>query len=200
MKVLKNISVVLISIIILSQVQAVEPKAKPDVQQVNDGALKQIPMPEGMRSPCNFSWFPDSQKIAMRLVQGLDKNNFGSVIAVIDVNNGKVTILSEPNIKHCNPACSPDGKTIAYIGQMGKHSTVWLMDVNGENKRPLVNVKCWRRPVWSPDSKRLVFTERNNDIWVVNADGSGLKQLTSSPGTRSRLPSYYGEYVRRHQL
>jgi len=149
-------------------------------------APKQVPMPRGMRSSRDFSWFPDSQRIATRLVQRLSKNDFRSVIAVVEVENGKVKILSEPNIKHCNPACAPDGKTIAYIGPMGEHSTIWVMDINGENKKPLVNVRCWHRPVWSPDSKRLVFTERNNDIWAVNADGSGLKQLTSGPGARSR--------------
>jgi len=139
--------------------------------------VREIPMPNSMRSPRDFSWFPDSQKIIMRLAHR---------IAVVEVESGKVKILSEPNIKHCNPACAPDGRTIAYIGPMGKHSTIWLMDINGDNKRPIANVRCWHRPVWSPDSKRLVFTERNNDIWVVNADGSGLKQLTSGPGSRSR--------------
>ncbi|GAF96175.1 unnamed protein product, partial [marine sediment metagenome] len=132
--------------------------------------VRQMLMPNGMRSPRDFSWFPDSQKIAIRLAQR---------IVVVEVESGKIKILSEPNVKHCNPACAPDGKTIAYIGPMGEHSTIWVMDINGENKKPLVNVRCWHRPVWSADGKHLVFTERNNDIWVVNADGSGLKQLTS---------------------
>jgi Tol biopolymer transport system component len=41
-------------------------------------------------------------------------------------------------------------------------------------------------PQWSPDSTRLVFAcqgegEGNSDIWVVNKDGSGLRQLTNTP-------------------
>jgi Tol biopolymer transport system component len=148
--------------------------------------IRQIPMPKDVRSSREFSWFPNSQRIATRLVQRLDKNDFRSVIAVVEVESGKIKILSEPNVKHSNPACAPDGKTIAYIGPMGEHSTIWVMDANGENRRPLVNVRCWHRPVWSADGKHLVFTERNNDIWAVNADGSGLKQLTSGPGSRSR--------------
>ncbi|MHC4345541.1 MAG: M56 family metallopeptidase, partial [Planctomycetota bacterium] len=163
-----------------------QPMANPKKDAQHPEALREILMPEGTGGVGDFSWFPDSQKIAARLVQKFGKYDSRSVIAVLELESGKVEILSEPNIKHCNPACSPDGRKIAYIGPMGEYSTVWLMDVNGDNKRPIANVRCWRRPVWSPDSKRLVFTERNNDIWVVNADGSGLRQLTSGRGARSQ--------------
>ena len=39
-------------------------------------------------------------------------------------------------------------------------------------------------PVWSPDSTRIAFhTERqgNIDIYMMNADGSGQKNLTNHP-------------------
>jgi len=40
-------------------------------------------------------------------------------------------------------------------------------------------------PHWSPDGDRIVFmrdhTGVDNDIWTVNADGSGLRQLTDTP-------------------
>ena len=41
---------------------------------------------------------------------------------------------------------------------------------------------------WSPDSKRIAFSSNRagpantGQIFVVNADGSGLRQLTSGPG------------------
>lgn len=147
-------------------------------------AAKQIPMPEGTRSVRYFSWFPDSQRVAMRLTQRRGKKD-NSVIAVVNVESASVKILSEPNIKHAYPTCAPDGKTIAYIGPMGNHSTIWLMNANGKNKRPLVNLRCWYRPVWSPDSRMIAFVLRNSGIWVVNADGSGLRKLTPGPGYHS---------------
>jgi hypothetical protein len=37
-------------------------------------------------------------------------------------------------------------------------------------------------PVWSPDSRRIGFA-RNNEIYVMNADGSGKRNLTANPAT-----------------
>jgi Tol biopolymer transport system component len=39
-------------------------------------------------------------------------------------------------------------------------------------------------PSWSPDGTKIVFT-LSNDIWVMNADGSGRSQLTQSPAEGS---------------
>jgi TolB protein len=42
-----------------------------------------------------------------------------------------------------------------------------------------------QNPLWSPDGKRMVFTSKraygNFDLWIMNADGSGAKALTSMP-------------------
>ena len=43
-------------------------------------------------------------------------------------------------------------------------------------------------PMWSPDGTRILFTRqdadnRDFDVYVIGADGSGLQQLTTSTGT-----------------
>jgi Tol biopolymer transport system component len=40
-------------------------------------------------------------------------------------------------------------------------------------------------PTWSPDGRKIAFDARrdgNTDIYVMNADGSGLTQMTNGPG------------------
>ncbi len=47
-------------------------------------------------------------------------------------------------------------------------------------------------PVWSPDGKKLIFESDvagNWDIWMVNRDGTGLKQISRQP-SNDRFPSF----------
>ena len=40
-------------------------------------------------------------------------------------------------------------------------------------------------PAWSPDGKRIAFTSNrdgNYEIYVMNADGTGLRNVTQHPG------------------
>ena len=41
-------------------------------------------------------------------------------------------------------------------------------------------------PAWSPDGSKIVFVRVGNKLWLMNADGSGVTQLTDG---RSRLSS-----------
>ena len=45
------------------------------------------------------------------------------------------------------------------------------------------------RPSWSPDGTRLVFTD-GHDLWVVNADGTGLRRLTSDGVETTSRPDW----------
>jgi Tol biopolymer transport system component len=100
------------------------------------------------------------------------------------------------------PAWSPDGKKIAFFNPFGKLKTIrgeeWIevgaiavMDVDGSNRRQLTQRRRPtssedHEPVWSPDGTRIAFMRWNSTasppngraIFVVNADGSGLRQVT----------------------
>lgn len=49
-------------------------------------------------------------------------------------------------------------------------------------------------PAWSPDGSRLAFVSNHDDdhasIWVVNADGTSLRQLTRGPKPGDREPAW----------
>jgi len=88
------------------------------------------------------------------------------------------------------PAYSPDGTTIVFDRTLPKEDAVWLMQSDGSGLRQLTHNKpagkdecrCEGSPVFSPDAKRIAFvrtiTDLKTALFIVNADGTGLKQLT----------------------
>jgi Tol biopolymer transport system component len=56
------------------------------------------------------------------------------------------------------------------------------MNTNGGNQQELIKNSFF--PCWSPDSKKITFQKQNAEknklvIWIINVDGSGLKQITN---------------------
>ena len=89
-------------------------------------------------------------------------------------------------------AWSPDGAKIAFISLGDDNSDIYVINADGSNLRRLTESNALdRQPLWSPDSTRIVFTRTtlaskedeggNPDIYLVNADGSGIIQLTDHP-------------------
>jgi Tol biopolymer transport system component len=82
-----------------------------------------------------------------------------------------------------DPAMSPDGSTIAYVSDAGGYdSRLWLADADGGHRR-VVGPKriLMERPSWSPDGKRLVFTDgRFVKLYTMRVDGTGLHAIASN--------------------
>ena len=96
-----------------------------------------------------------------------------------------------------DPQVSPDGKRIVFARCFpDQPCVVATVNINGGNLRQLTDNTRFdvEHPNWSPDSKKIVFEMQGNslDIATINADGSGLTQLTfNAPAkTFTRSPCY----------
>jgi Tol biopolymer transport system component len=80
------------------------------------------------------------------------------------------------------PTWSPDGTRVVfsrYAPADGSYD-IALMNADGTGLRKLTSGPEWDRfPAWTPDGKILFVRVDTNDIFSVNADGSGLARRTN---------------------
>jgi Tol biopolymer transport system component/polyisoprenoid-binding protein YceI len=91
------------------------------------------------------------------------------------------------------PTWSPDGSRLAFAQGDGDASSIWVMSANGGNAHALTEDDLVEEetftpdefPTWSPDGERIAYTsfltDGNDDIFVMNANGSSPTRLTNGP-------------------
>lgn len=81
------------------------------------------------------------------------------------------------------PQYSPDGSRIAFRSNRSGSPEFWLSPRGGGDPVRITRIegKAAGSQRWSPDGKHLVFnaiTKANDNLFVVNADGTGFRRLT----------------------
>lgn len=86
-----------------------------------------------------------------------------------------------------NTAISPDGKEIAFTYK----GDIFITPVNGGSARQLTSGNAYEStPIWSPDSKTIVFAssrEGGMDLYAIPAQGGEARRLTTSSGEETPL-------------
>lgn len=85
-----------------------------------------------------------------------------------------------------SPAWSPDGAQLVFNSDRDGRDTLYVMDADGRNVRPLFPGEMSNDydAQWSPDGNRIAFvsdrTGIGRDIYTVSPDGSNLEAVTTT--------------------
>ena len=139
------------------------------------------------------SWSPDGSRIAFR-----SHRDGNEEVYVMAADGSQERNLSRSPTSDYSPAWSPDGTTIAFASDRdGDPNEIYTMETDGSNQvRVTDNPGIDEYPTWSPDGTRIAFhctmggVNPNGtgdfEICVVNRDGTGLQQLTDTPGENTQ--------------
>jgi WD40-like Beta Propeller Repeat len=79
-------------------------------------------------------------------------------------------------------AWSPDGQRLVYEFTGAGGGTLYTANADGTGHQLVLNNGGYQ-PAWSPDGRQIAYQTLQNDIHVINADGTGDVTLTSGPAS-----------------
>jgi len=135
------------------------------------------------------TWSPDGKRIAF-------SDSCGSIEGLCPINIYTVNVdgtgltnltLNPRGAQDLEPAWSPDGTKIAFIGIRDNDWTaIYLMNPDGSNRVRLTSTQANdHSPAWSPDGRKIAFKRTSDafgtvaDVYVMNADGSNQTSVTT---------------------
>ncbi|MCG2590291.1 TolB family protein [Rhodohalobacter sulfatireducens] len=144
-------------------------------------------------------WSPNGNTIAFHVFE----TGIPGYISTIGIDGtGRSVLLQDDEVSFMNPSWSPDGSKIAFRSNLESEISweICVADADGSNPNCLTDLKdnqvTHRFPAWSPDGSRLVFDSNRDedlnfyDVFVINADGSGLRNITADNESSSYFPDW----------
>jgi Tol biopolymer transport system component len=123
--------------------------------------------------------------------------------APLDGAGGAERPLLRSNGRERLASYSPDGKRIADLSSQSGAEEIWVSDAEGNNRLQVTNFGAAAerpqigRPVWSPDSKWLLFDDdngRGDEIWKTLAE-PGAKPVRVLAGGHGASWSHDGKSI-----
>jgi Tol biopolymer transport system component len=145
-----------------------------------------------------IAWSPSGKKLSytwysedIQTPEGICRD-----ICIVDINDGsRINLTDSPEYDDRDCSWSPDGTKIVFSSRRQVTIVnIYIMNIDGSQLCQLTTgYDDSYLPSWSPDGKKIVYTcsvsqPDREDIYVMDADGSNIINLTNTPGIADFLP------------
>jgi TolB protein len=161
----------------------------PDIWLMNaDGSNIRLLKRTPALSERNVDWKPTGGWVAFDGPGGYVRGVYVMRTNGRNVRDLTLTASQAWGIWSVEPDWSPDGRRIVLTScPSTTNCEIWVTNASGKQRVQLTRTKNRVHdfsPVWSPDGRRIAFlrgdlaNDRSWEIYVMNADGSGVRKLT----------------------
>ncbi|MDB5445216.1 MAG: amidohydrolase [Phenylobacterium sp.] len=111
---------------------------------------------------------PDGRHAVFRALNGLWLTELGA----------KPKLLVRDGYWVCDPAWSPDGRTLAYSTDRRGKLDIWLRDMASGAERQLTHHKdAALSSAWSKDGRQIAFLDQNGSLHTVDVGSGAVRQV-----------------------
>jgi TolB protein len=148
-----------------------------------------------------FVWAPNSQKLAVSIIPNdttpINLDAPLSNIVIVDIDSKRITSSIPGELIRTDFSWSYDSNRLAYLSNpvdvnsfVRASTALYVFDLKRKEENLRTECKVVGTPVWSPIEYLIAFSAArpeetaDMDIYLINSDGTGLKQLTNGGAYR----------------
>ena len=149
---------------------------------VADGATRTV-LSGRWRDIGTVAWLPDASGLVMNARDRASLPNTPLQIWHVSYPEGSARRVTNDLNDYRNLSLTADAKTLLAV-QTRHTAHVWVAPGGDSSRaRQITSSGSNNVPVWTPDGRVVYMSDAsgNGDIWVMNADGTGNRQLTFDP-------------------
>ncbi|WP_425259290.1 TolB family protein [Rubrivivax sp. RP6-9] len=133
-----------------------------------------------------------------------DPRNVPTLMWLSGVSRPAKVLSTSAGVYEREAVFAPDGRRLAFVSQRDEPegSDVFVAELDGEELKDVRNLTARAAgspgldvtPAWSPDGRQIAFASNRDGtdfkLWVMHADGSNVRQLTSGGSSADVFPSW----------